>query len=129
MKKTNCEKHRFLLTELIVALGIIAMVMLPLASSYFKEDKLLKALYFRSVAEQILDGEREALMAGDWRKYPPGTYLLSIKSDAFSQLPEKEVLLTVSDVEGRKRKFVLNWKPKNATGIKKISKEVIFNVD
>lgn len=129
MKNNHYRKFGFLLHELLVALAIIALVMIPLASYFFEEGKLFNALYFRSVAEQILDGEREVLMAGEWKKYPVGKYSLSIKNKAFEQLPEKDIYLTVSDVGDNKRKFVLSWTPAKSSGIKKVQKEVILNVD
>lgn len=110
-------------------MAIIAMTLMPLASGFFKEGKLLRSLYFQSVAEQVLDGEREVLMSGAWKKYPVGSYLLLMSNETVEQLPEKNIMLTVSDVEGKKRKFVLTWTPRKVTGMKEIRKEVIINVD
>ena len=123
------NRKKFLMIEIVIALGIIAVVMIPLASAFFREGRMLRALYYQSVAEQVLDGEREVLAAGEWRNYPVGEYICLIDNDAFKHLPEKKVVLEVTDIDNNQRKFVFVWEPAKNEGICGIRKEAIFDVD
>jgi len=53
--------------------GDFALAIMPLAFSYVRETRLLRAEYFRGVAMEIVDGEMEILAAGEWRDLPDGS--------------------------------------------------------
>ena len=63
-----------LMVELLVALAFLVGVLFPLAYSFVSERRLARAYYQRAVAMEIVDGEMEALLAGQWRAFPPGTH-------------------------------------------------------
>ena len=54
-----------LLTEMVVAMAILVVAVLPLAYSIISEQRLLRTYYQRAVAMEIVDGEMEALVAGE----------------------------------------------------------------
>lgn len=72
----GCARSRgkagFLMTELVVALSLVAVVLLPLSLSVMIERRLMQSERCRAVAMMIVDGEIEVLRAGAWRELAPG---------------------------------------------------------
>ena len=97
-----------LLAEAVVALAILVAVMLPLAFAFRQETMLCRAAYFKAVAMEIVDGEMEALAAGEWRAFQPGRQPYPVRAAAATQLPPGTFQLTLET--GRAR---LEWIPKN----------------
>jgi hypothetical protein len=58
-----------LVTEAVIALGILAVTLIPLAFAFMQEIKLCRAYYYKAVALEIIDGEMEVLAAGEWRAF------------------------------------------------------------
>lgn len=96
-----------LMTEAAVALGILGAVLLPLAFAFVQESKLCRAYHFKAVAMEIVDGEMEALAAGEWRAFQPGRQRYTVRAAASTNLPPGEFALTLGG--GRAR---LEWIPK-----------------
>jgi hypothetical protein len=95
-----------LLTELVIAIALMAMVVLPLAFGFSKEQKLCRAYYFEAVAMEIADGEMELLKAGAWKSIPEGAGVHAIRAESATNLPSGRFLLT------RKDRFLrLEWVP------------------
>jgi hypothetical protein len=95
-----------LLVELLVALAILAGVLLPLAYSFLSERRLMRAYYQRAVAMEIVDGEMEALLAGEWRAFSPGTHDYRVHAGAATNLPPGRFILSVQP-----DKLRLRWQP------------------
>lgn len=95
-----------LMVELLVALALLMGVLLPLAYSFSSERRLARAYYNRAVAMEIVDGEMEALVAGQWRAYPPGTHDYKVQSVAATNLPPGRFMLKVEPGKVR-----LRWQP------------------
>jgi hypothetical protein len=96
----------FLMIELLVALAIVIVALLPVAYSFAAERRLALASYQRAVAMEIVDGEMEALIAGEWRAYSPGTHEYHVHAGAATNLPAGKFLLTVQSDKVR-----LRWQP------------------
>ena len=94
------------MTELIVAMAILAAAALPLAYSIASEKKLARADYYRAVAMEIVDGEIEALAAGQWRAFSPGEHPYVVNARAATNLPPGRFLLTIEPGKVR-----LRWLP------------------
>jgi hypothetical protein len=94
------------MAELLVALAIVVGVLLPLAYSFVSERKLVLACYQRAVAMEIVDGEMETLVAGEWRAFTPGTHEYPVRAGAATNLPPGRFLLTVEA-----GKIRLQWQP------------------
>ena len=90
-----------MLTEMIVAIAILASVSIPIAYGVLGEQKLFRMYYYQSVAMQVVDGEMEILMAGEWRSYKAGEQVYAVKSEAAKNLPAGKFVLTVDDTNVR----------------------------
>jgi hypothetical protein len=92
--------------ELVVAMALLAGALLPMAYSFASERRLARASYQRAVAMEIVDGEMEALVAGEWRAFPPGRQEYKVLAGAATNLPPGRCLLTVQS-----DKIRLEWRP------------------
>ncbi len=92
--------------ELMAALGILVASFLPLAYSFVRDQQACRVYYWRAAAMAIVDGEMEALVAGEWRAFTDGVHEYPVKLDAARNLPAGRFLLTVSE-----RQLRLEWKP------------------
>jgi hypothetical protein len=107
-----------LMTELIIALGIVMGVMVPMAYSYLHHQDQLRACYYRSVAMEILDGEMEVLVAGEWRAFKPGTNAYTIRARSAANLPPGSFKLTLEGSWIR-----LDWVPRNSAKYHSMKRE------
>src|SRR5260221_8662280 len=95
-----------LMTELMVAIALLCAGLLPLAYSLGSERRFARASYQHAVAMEIVDGEMEALLAGQWRAFTPGTHDYPIHAAAATNLPPGRFTLTILSDKVR-----LEWKP------------------
>ena len=100
------QQRGALMTELMVALALLAGGLLPLAYSIAKERQLARATYQRAVAMEIVDGEMEILAGGGWRNYPGGRQVYRVNAAAAKNLPPGDFWLTLAP-----GKVQLEWKP------------------
>jgi len=70
-----------LITEVVIAMGLLTFAMLPLAFSFVREQKLTRAYFNRAIVMEIIDGEMEALMAGEWRAFMPGAQTYPVRAE------------------------------------------------
>ena len=113
------RRQAMLTTEMVVALCILVMTILPMAFAIWHENSLLKAYYYRALAMEIVDGEMEALAAGEWRSFSPGEHPYPAKAAAATNLPPGEFLLTVGE-----RRVRLEWIPKERNHGGRVVREV-----
>jgi len=97
-----------LATEAVVALGILVLVLMPIALTFLQESKALRAYYFKAVAMEIIDGEMEALAAGEWRALALGRQNYSVRAASATNLPPGKFMLTLTNKQAR-----LEWIPKS----------------
>lgn len=95
-----------LMTEAVVALAILALATVPMTFEFAKENQAARALYYRAVATEIVDGELEVLAAGAWRAFPSGTHPYKVRAEAARNLPPGDFRLTVTEERLR-----LEWIP------------------
>ena len=98
-----------LITEVVVAMGLLTFAMLPLAFSIVREQKLTRAYFNRAIVMEIIDGEMEALMAGEWRAFMPGAQTYPVRAEAAKVLPPGKFLLTLDSDRVR-----LEWLPEKS---------------
>jgi hypothetical protein len=96
----------FLTVELVVAMGILALVLLPLGYGFVQEQQLARAYYHRAIAMEIVDGEMERVLAGEWRSFAPGTHAYPVSALSATNLPPGRFLLTRTETTVR-----LEWIP------------------
>lgn len=95
-----------LMTELLVGISVLVLALLPLAYSISSEQRVARAMYQRAVAMELVDGEMEALVAGGWRSFVPGSHQYPVRANSITNLPPGQFLLTIGSDRLR-----LEWKP------------------
>lgn len=125
LKSPPCVKRYFMMLELIIAIGIMAIALFPLAYGLRQEGLNVQALYYRAVAEEILDGQREILAAGAWRDYSNSEASYNIKNKAYESLPAGDLKLQLIGLDNGKVKIILSWKSLYFKGIGEIRKEAV----
>jgi hypothetical protein len=106
LSRRNGRKRASLMIELLAAMAILAGVAIPLAWSLSSERRLARALYQRAVAMEIIDGEMETLLAGEWRAFAQGRHEYSVRALSATNLPPGAFYLTVEPKVVR-----LEWQP------------------
>ena len=106
MPRRNNRERATLITELLVAMALLTGALLPLAYSVRSEKRLAKASYQHAVAMEIVDGEMEVLVAGEWRAYPAGSHDYQVRAGALTNLPPGRFVLTIQPSTVR-----LEWRP------------------
>jgi len=94
------------MTELLVAMALLTAALFPLAYSFATERRLARSYYQRTVAMEIVDGEMEVLLAGEWRSFKPGVQDYPVKGAAVTNLPPGKFQLEIHDERVR-----LEWLP------------------
>jgi hypothetical protein len=82
------------------------VAVIPLGYSFAKEHKYLRTCYQRSVAMELVDGEMEILLAGEWRAYTNGVHTLTPQAPAAANLPPGTLQFTLHD-----KKLKVAWLP------------------
>ena len=85
-----------LITEAVIAMGILTLALFPLAFSIVREQKLTRAYFNRAIVMEIVDGEMESLMAGEWRAFKPGAQSYGVRAEAARSLPPGKFVLTLN---------------------------------
>lgn len=112
LRRDNRRQKGFLITEMVVALSILALVLIPLSLSFYNDQKLCRIYYYRAIAMEIVDGEMEVLRAGEWKHFEEGSQPYAVHAGAANNLPPGRFILTRS-----KQHFQLEWLPeKTETG-------------
>ena len=107
------------MVDLVVAMAILSLAIVPLGFSFARERQLLKIEYLRGVADEIVDGEMEILAAGDWKNFPDGAQNYTVHSQAAANLPPGHFQLTRTGNHLR-----LEWTPDKRQGIGTVVREV-----
>jgi hypothetical protein len=96
-----------LVTEIVIAMFIFTAAVMPLGMSYLHNQMMVRRLYQKAVAMEIIDGEMEVLAAGEWHSFKEGAQAYPVGGKAAKNLPGAATL-TVSGKHLR-----LEWKPEN----------------
>ena len=80
--------------DMVIALAIFVTAMLPLGYGWVQEQRVLRSQYWRAVAMELVDGEMEILVAGEWRAWREGTHAYPVKAAAARNLPPGQFTLT-----------------------------------
>lgn len=109
----------FLMTEMVIAMAILVIAVLPIGYSLINDTRVLRASYRHAVAMEIVDGEMEILAAGAWRSAPEGTHPYPVHAAAAENLPSGKFQLTRTGNHLR-----LEWKPDLLQGEGTVVREV-----
>jgi hypothetical protein len=113
------QEHGYLMVDLLVALAILSLAIVPVGFSFDRERQVLKIEYFHSVANEIVDGEMEILAAGDWKNYPDGSQNYPVHARAAATLPPGHFQLTKTGNHLR-----LEWNSDEKQGVGAVVREV-----
>jgi type II secretory pathway pseudopilin PulG len=108
-----------MLIELVVAMGVLAIALLPLGYAASSTARRFRANYDRAVAMEIVDGEMEILAAGEWRGLPEGAQPYAIHAKAAANLPPGKFQFTRAGNHLR-----LEWSSTDKRGIGGVVREV-----
>ena len=109
-----------MITELVVAMAILSLAFLPLMGSYGQVQKSVRASYQKAVAMELIDGEMEILLAGQWREFKPGEQPYPLHGDSAKNLPPGKATLTITGNRVR-----LEWTPDKRGAGGKIIREAV----
>lgn len=118
--KNRWKEGGMLELDLVIALAILALAIIPLAFSFANERKALRADYCRAVANEIVDGEMEVLAAGAWKQLPDGTGAYTVHCKAAENLPAGQFELTKNG-----KHLQLQWIPNARVGVGSVTREII----
>lgn len=102
----SARRRGVMMTEMLVAMMLLVGTLLPVAYSFAKERQLARSSYEHAIAMEIVDGEMEALLAGEWHAFPAGTHVYHTDAGAATNLPPGRFLLTIERNHVR-----LEWRP------------------
>lgn len=114
------RRRGMLTTDMIVAMGLLLVGLIPLSHSFFGEQKLCRVYYFRALASQIVDGEMEVLAAGEWRHALEGTHPYEVRSAAATNLPPGRFTLQRQGAQLR-----LEWAPERKNSGARVLREAV----
>lgn len=95
-----------LMTDLLVSIALLCIAIVPIVMGLTQERRALRASYQHAIAAEIVDGEMELLVAGEWRSYSNGVHQLTMRANAATNLPPGRFQLTVASKHLR-----LEWGP------------------
>lgn len=121
--QTN-SRHRkagLLMTDLLVSITLLCLAIVPIVMGLVQESRALRANYQHAIAAEIVDGEMELLVAGEWRSYTNGVHQLSPRANAATNLPPGHFQLTVAP-----KHLLLEWLPSVTGQGGRVSREVML---
>ena len=107
-----------LVTELIIGIAILVIAMLPLTLSFAQDENMARHYYRRAVAMELVDGEMEILLAGEWRSYKEGAQPYTFHAASATNLPPAKTVLTITGKHLR-----LEWLPEKTLSGGKVTRE------
>ncbi|HEY1662111.1 MAG TPA: hypothetical protein VGI03_06805 [Verrucomicrobiae bacterium] len=118
-RRNRRHEHAYLEMDLLMAVMILSVAIVPLGFSFARERAVLRAEYVRSAADEIVDGETEILAAGEWKDFPDGAQAYTVPGHAAAELPPGHFELTKNGNHLR-----LEWLPDKKQGFGDISREI-----
>jgi hypothetical protein len=106
IKSRSRSEDGALITEIMIALAIIAAALMPLGLSYANDQNAVHRLYQKAVAMEIIDGEMEILLAGEWRSFKEGSQPYPVAAQSAKNLPSGRAQLTIAG-----KHLKLEWLP------------------
>lgn len=94
------------MAELLVAMGILVIALMPLLAAFVQTQKAARGAYQRAAAMEIMDGEMEILAAGEWREFKEGAQPYPLHANVMKNLPAGKAMLTIAGKHVR-----LEWQP------------------
>ena len=119
--RSEKSRHAFLQIDLVVGLAILGIALVPLGFAFARERQVLKVEYYRSVINELVDGELEILAAGAAENLPDGVQALTVPSRAAEKLPPGHFQLTKNGNHLR-----VEWLPDEKRGVSAVVRETLL---
>jgi hypothetical protein len=124
MKPTRISNHRrrggWMNVDLLVAIALVMLAVLPLAYGLVGERRLLDAELRHAALVELLDGELEVLLAGDWTTRPEGESDIPLTGAGAMNLAAGRCVLVKTGNHLR-----LEWRSEKHNGGVSVTKEAI----
>ena len=91
----RAARRASLIIEMVIGMAFLVVTILPLAYSFARELRFVRATYQRTVAMEVVDGEMEILAAGEWRAFQPGVQVYKPAHNT-TNLPDGTFSLTIA---------------------------------
>ena len=103
-------------------MGILMLAVMPLGYMFLNDARLFRASYQHAVAMELVDGEMEVLVAGEWQAFPEGTNDYPVHLSAATNLPPGRFV-----IERSGHRLALEWKPdEHGSGAGSVTREFIW---
>ena len=114
-------RRGFMEVDLLVALAILGLALVPLGYSFARERQVLRMEYNHSVINEIVDGEMEILADSAAKNLPDGKQTYTVESHAAANLPPGHFQLTKAGNHLR-----LAWLPDAKSGVSAVVRETVI---
>jgi len=88
------NKQGTILVEMVVSISILVIMSTTFAMAFMAQQRLLELSLCEMVVTEIVDGEMEVFLAGEWKAYPEGIHDYAVQSKAAQALPAGKFQLT-----------------------------------
>jgi hypothetical protein len=112
--------------DLVVALGLCLLAVLPLAYGYLHHQRTVRFTTVRMVAAELADGELEVLAAGEHRAVSPGSQPWTVHGPAAASLPQGRWSLTRQSTPEGSITLALEWRPESSRGPEPVRRSIQF---
>jgi Tfp pilus assembly protein PilV len=119
MNMPNKKQRGAIMAELIVAMSVLVIAMLPLSYAAISNTRELRTTYQKAIATEIVDGEIEILAADTTQQIEQGTNTYDVHANAATNLPPGQFQISRNGNLVR-----LQWTSAKKIGIGPIVREV-----
>ncbi len=112
--------------DLITALAVISLTLLPLGYGYVHHRRLVRNATTRAVVLELIDSEMEVLAAGEHRAFAEGSRAYPLRGIAVRDLPPGECTLAKSSLPDSRIHLTLAWTPAREGLLKPVQRGITF---
>ena len=113
------KRLAFVQLDVALAVSILLLVFIPFSVTSSSKLDLARRQHFEAVALQMIDGELDVLMAGEWQKFSPGEHKITPPGEAVKTLPVGEFILVVKE-----NQLSIAWVPEKEAKWGRVEREV-----
>ncbi len=125
------KKCGFLSTEIVTALALLTIAVVPIVSLHVQSITHSRQLYYKSIVTEMMNDRIAILRSGGWKEFGRcENKKIAFIGEGARNLPEGNLSLSVKELEDHKNlaKIVLRWEPKTPMGFREIEKETLVFV-
>jgi len=123
---TTRRRNGSLQADLVSALGLAALVVIPLGYGFLNHQRLVRNEAIHAVVLTLLDGEMEVLAAGELRSFNPGTHPYPLRGVAADRLPPGHCSLIRTTLPDQATSLTLEWQPTNGSTLHSVTRTLVL---